>query len=653
MPSGSSTPRRSEEKKASTKKKSASSLASAFFGSSSSETEKKTSNPPTAKGQGVDFANFKVTGCVALDKNGQARAQLQLCSKSGLVSLTFEVAASAQGTSDATSKEMSGVTAAVVEVLLNELLKGKKGAPSNDKAAWLELCLSLGCPLLVPLYDSVAESGNEPKRRAASKEAGGESERKPRAKGLTSLPTKGLAPVPAPASARGMGSARGAARRSPTAAELAEAREAAAAAERERLERQAHYNDLSSEEKLMVQLETLAAEGKGFDAPLECGLTPLLVACRMHSVAGARFCLRQGADPSMPIDGKSPLLLAAQDGATELLYVLIQAGADVSAATADEGIAPVHAAVEAGHVSCLEILLDFGADADQRDLNGCTPCAYCAQAKSWTAEMADCLRVLLDAGATPDKSDREGFSPLLLAVQKNHHECVQMLLDAGADAELADPVSGATACLLAVQQNAIEMCMHLLGAGADPHESGLSMRFDGARLVPTGARLVPADLARFEGYDQLAELLGAHVPRLSADEVRQLANEKQQRQADRREMFGAWQQTVASQKSDGMTTPKHEALLEQHREATAEALAAADARGDGGCFRPASPTSYFGGRPALAARASPELPSPEFMRPPLPVSRELPVQVPYPTLSLPKHLPPAKPRSQPLPAAFD
>ena len=652
MPSGPSTPRRSEEKKVATKKKSATSLASAFFGSSSAETEKKTSNPPTAKGQGVDLANFKVTGCVALDKNGQARAQLQLCSKSGLVSLTFEVAASAQGTSDATSKEMSGVTAAVVEVLLNELLKGKKGVPSNDKAAWHELCLSLGCPLLVPLYDSVAESGNEPKRRA-SKEAG-ESERKPRAKGLTSLPTKGLASVPAPASARGMGSARGA-RRSLTAVELAEAREAAAAAERERLERQAHYNDLSSDEKLMVQLETLAAEDKGFDAPLECGLTPLLVACRMHSVAGARFCLRQGADPSMAIDGKSPLLLAAQDGATELLYVLIQAGADVSAATADEGIAPVHAAVEAGNVSCLEMLLDFGADADQRDHNGCTPCAYCAKAKTWTAEMADCLRVLLDAGATPDKSDREGFSPLLLAVQKNHHECVQLLLDAGADAELADPVSGATACLLAVQQNAIEMCMHLLGAGADPHESGLSMRFDGTRLVPTGARLVPADLARFEGFDHLAELLGAHVPRLSADEVRQLANEKQQRQADRREMFGAWQQTVASQKSDGMTTPKHEALLEQHREAAAEALAAAEARGEGGRFRAASPTSYFGGRPGLAARASPELPSPEFLRPPLPVSREpigrgeLPVQVP--TLSLPKQLPPAKPRSQPLPAA--
>ena len=56
-----------------------------------------------------------------------------------------------------------------------------------------------------------------------------------------------------------------------------------------------------------------ASQGTDFNhAGLENGLTPLLYATQINSLAGARFALKHGADPAHLTDGKSPLLVAAQ-----------------------------------------------------------------------------------------------------------------------------------------------------------------------------------------------------------------------------------------------------------------------------------------------------------------------------------------------------
>ena len=85
----------------------------------------------------------------------------------------------------------------------------------------------------------------------------------------------------------------------------------------------------------------------------------------------------------------------------------------------------MHVAAEAGEAECLELLLDFGASADQQDKNGNTACVLCAASNN-----ADCLKALLDAGAYPDLSTADGYSPLLLATQDNHHECVERIIEA-------------------------------------------------------------------------------------------------------------------------------------------------------------------------------------------------------------------------------
>ena len=56
----------------------------------------------------------------------------------------------------------------------------------------------------------------------------------------------------------------------------------------------------------------------------------------------------------------------SQSGSVELLYRFIKHGANLIRSTMEEGTAPIHVAAEAVEVECLELLLDFGSNADQQ-----------------------------------------------------------------------------------------------------------------------------------------------------------------------------------------------------------------------------------------------------------------------------------------------
>lgn len=71
-------------------------------------------------------------------------------------------------------------------------------------------------------------------------------------------------------------------------------------------------------------------------------------------------------------DGQSALHLAADQGATDALLFLLEAGANVSAAD-DDGITVLHAAVIGENVEACRLLLSHGANPDQADVDGDTP----------------------------------------------------------------------------------------------------------------------------------------------------------------------------------------------------------------------------------------------------------------------------------------
>jgi len=71
-------------------------------------------------------------------------------------------------------------------------------------------------------------------------------------------------------------------------------------------------------------------------------------------------------------DGFTPLLVAAIHGCTDLIPVLLKAGAAVNESD-DRRRTALHLAVHCGHAEAARVLLEAGADADARDREGRTP----------------------------------------------------------------------------------------------------------------------------------------------------------------------------------------------------------------------------------------------------------------------------------------
>lgn len=99
------------------------------------------------------------------------------------------------------------------------------------------------------------------------------------------------------------------------------------------------------------------------------GDTPLLRAICFGDLALVEFLLGQGADPNACNQGGYTALLTAIESEEEesplILTALIKAGADLQQ-TGANGLAPLHMAAAQGRVDKAELLIQAGADINQR-----------------------------------------------------------------------------------------------------------------------------------------------------------------------------------------------------------------------------------------------------------------------------------------------
>jgi hypothetical protein len=95
----------------------------------------------------------------------------------------------------------------------------------------------------------------------------------------------------------------------------------------------------------------------------EEGLTPLMFAVANRCDDIVRLLVQKGADINSPIQGFSPLIVAAQEGFSEIVQTLIDAKVDMEARTPD-GLSALMAAARDGHLETVQLLLNSGADAD-------------------------------------------------------------------------------------------------------------------------------------------------------------------------------------------------------------------------------------------------------------------------------------------------
>lgn len=222
--------------------------------------------------------------------------------------------------------------------------------------------------------------------------------------------------------------------------------------------------------------------------------------------------------------GWTPLHLAVADGQPDIVRVLVDAGADLTART-DFNRTPLHAALQL-HPELVPLLRQLGAQVDAPSA------AYLGDVDQLTRHLEDgtdpgdrssgadllswasfggaehTAKLLLEHGADADTG------ALHFAAGGARLELVRLLLAAGADVNRRDPTTGRTPLHAAVASgpggDAPEIVRVLLDAGADVNAT----TNDGASALDMSHVAAAVhrrdDAGQATGHDALAELLVSH-----------------------------------------------------------------------------------------------------------------------------------------------
>ncbi|TMS17279.1 ankyrin repeat and SOCS box protein 12a [Larimichthys crocea] len=108
-------------------------------------------------------------------------------------------------------------------------------------------------------------------------------------------------------------------------------------------------------------------------------------------------------------------------------------------------VTPLRTAAALGHLRCLELLLEHGAEIDSLDVKAQTPLFTAVSGKH-----LDCVVALLKAGADPNGSQYNNCSPVLTAAREGDLDVLRELLRFGAEVDVRPKVpewaSNATTC---------------------------------------------------------------------------------------------------------------------------------------------------------------------------------------------------------------
>ncbi|KAF5402933.1 Ankyrin repeat domain-containing protein 6 [Paragonimus heterotremus] len=166
-----------------------------------------------------------------------------------------------------------------------------------------------------------------------------------------------------------------------------------------------------------------------------------------------------------------PVHLVAYKGYFAMLHYLIQSGVNVHQPTSTLQRRAVHFAALRHQVSCLQMLLNAGAQLDVRDTFGNTPLHYAAEDGD-----VGLLSLLLNNGASVDSQDITSKTPLMKAARSGKLWAVRRLIAFGANVNVKDR-NDETALHFACRQGSTEITGMLIKAGARlnaQNQSGLT-----------------------------------------------------------------------------------------------------------------------------------------------------------------------------------
>jgi hypothetical protein len=122
------------------------------------------------------------------------------------------------------------------------------------------------------------------------------------------------------------------------------------------------------------------------------------------------------------------ILQFSQTGNLDGVIKCLQQNKDTISTRDSWGGTALHWACDRGHVGIVDLLLQSGAEKDDKTHQNMTP-LHCA----CSAGHLDVVRVLLRYGADKDAKNRDGWAPIHYAADDGHLMIVQLLVDKGAD----------------------------------------------------------------------------------------------------------------------------------------------------------------------------------------------------------------------------
>jgi uncharacterized protein len=153
-------------------------------------------------------------------------------------------------------------------------------------------------------------------------------------------------------------------------------------------------------------------------------MTILMKAVKNNDVPGIRNLIRQGTDINeLDTGGDSPLIMAAYLGHTEILRLLLEAGADVSALDPGMKATALHAAAYAGRTDAARLLIEHKIDIDkQGPYNGFTA----LHDAIWQNHL-ETAQVIITGGANLSLKSHDGQTPLEFARARKQPALIRLI----------------------------------------------------------------------------------------------------------------------------------------------------------------------------------------------------------------------------------
>ncbi|TPX31129.1 hypothetical protein SmJEL517_g05476 [Synchytrium microbalum] len=161
--------------------------------------------------------------------------------------------------------------------------------------------------------------------------------------------------------------------------------------------------------------------------------------------------------------GRTQLMVACHQGGHELVSILIEHGADISAKT-PSGKTPLAFACSSGNLAAVQVLLKHDASVDKIDSAGTTPLMICCENMVASNSGMQILRALLAAGVSVNIEDQANMTALdRICITSGHVESAKVLVDAGARlVNKPDKRHTKTNLMMAALNGHVGLCRYLL-----------------------------------------------------------------------------------------------------------------------------------------------------------------------------------------------